>query len=95
MDSNNTTATELNKIAEEVESVDSSKVSSDATVKKAALIEAGNRVVCVNPVQGIYKGRCYIADQYLEPGVLVVTELDGAPVGAFRANRFCLDNNEY
>ena len=90
-----TPAAELNIIANEVENLDSDKTSSDVTVKKAALIEPGEKVVCVNPVQGIYKGRCYIADQYMEPGVLVVTELDGSPVGAFRANRFCLDHNPY
>jgi len=95
MDSNNATATELIKIADEVEKVDSDKTSSDATVKKAALIEQGEQVICVNPVQGIYKGRCYIVDQYIEPGVVLIHELSGEPVGAFRASRFCKNWNAF
>jgi len=79
-------ANELNKIASEIET---------PMQKKAQLVQTGEKVVCINPIQGIYKGRQYIADQYLEPGVLIVTELDGTPVGAFNAGRFCKDQNEF
>lgn len=63
--------------------------------KEASLIEKGHRLICVNPVQGIYKGRCYIAADYIDPGVIEVTELDGTSVGCYQAGRFCIDWNAF
>lgn len=56
--------------------------------KKAALINPGDRIVCLNPVQGLFKGRIYTAGEYAEPNFLVVKDDDGNDVGIFRADRF-------
>lgn len=66
-----------------------------ATPKKAALINEGNRIVCVNPIQGIYKGRIYVCGGIPKPGFLTIIEEDGSEVGIFAVNRFLLDNSEY
>lgn len=63
--------------------------------KQASLINPGDRIVCLNPVQGIYKGRIYLCGEVVAPNFAVVREEDGTPVGIFRMDRFCLDNNEY
>ena len=92
------TSIELNKIAAEVEQVDSNKIAPDFEARKEkGIFQTGDRVICANPVQGIYKGRCYIVDENIDPsaGVISVTELDGAPVGAFRSSRFCMDWNSF
>jgi hypothetical protein len=81
---------ELEIVANEVETLDNSIEN-----KKASLINPGDKIVCLNPVQGIFKGRVYLADEVIEPNVLIVSELDGTQIGAFQSNRFCLSNNEY
>jgi len=87
------TATEINKIANELETLGSTK---EASNKISALIEPGTKIICVNPVQGIYKGRCYIAHEYIEPNVIVINdETSGESIGAFNANRFCIDWNAF
>ena len=59
--------------------------------KEAALIEEGDRIICTNPVQGIYKGRIYLLDHYTRPNFAVISETDGARVGIFRVDRFVPD----
>ena len=99
MSETGTLIAELNRTASEIKEFDEdlaeevSEVSN--SLKIASLINPEDRVVCVNPVQGVYKGRIYLVDEYLEPGVLIIKETDGSPVGAFRADRFVLDNKEY
>lgn len=87
-------ANDLLDAADEVEQI--LKETSDKKIeKKAALINAGDRIICVNPIQGIFKGRIYIAGDYVEPGLLMVLEEDGTKVGCFRAGRFALDHNAF
>lgn len=93
---------ELNETANEVQQFDT-KMASEITsvameMKKEAMtgfIQPGMRIVCLNPVQGIYKGRTYIAAEKIDQSVIVITELDGTHVGAFRAERFCQDHEEF
>lgn len=102
---------ELNDVIDELESLEEGVVESIDNVvdeledvaeasegkqsKKASLINEGDRIVCLNPLQGIFKGRQYIAGEYVEPNFLVVKEETGERVGIYRADRFCLDNREY
>ena len=67
----------------------------DELNKSASLLEDGDRIVCVNPVQGIYKGRIYILEHYVRPNYALITETDGSRVGIFRADRFTKDTREY
>lgn len=92
-------ATELLSIAKEVgtfnekianEIMDVTK-EANALEKRASLINQGDRIICLNPVQGIYKGRIYIAGEYVKPNYLLVLEDDGTRVGIFRADRFNID----
>jgi hypothetical protein len=76
---------ELILVADKIDNVD----------KKASLLNPGDKVVCVNPVQGIFKGRLYLIDDYIEPNIVLISELTGEKIGAFIANRFCLDQKEY
>ena len=66
-----------------------------ASIKFASLINEGDRIVCLNPLQGIFKGRIYIAGETVEPNYIVVKEENGERVGIYKADRFCLDNKEY
>ena len=87
------TSTELNKIASEIES---NKITPDFESRKEhGLLRPGDRVICANPVQGIYKGRCYIVNEFIEPGVISINELSGDSVGCYRASRFCPDWNSF
>ena len=63
--------------------------------KRASLINQGDRVICLNPVQGIYKGRIYVAGEYVKPNYLAILEDDGTKVGIFRADRFNIDWKAY
>jgi hypothetical protein len=82
---------------EEVEEKDFIKESEDeevtpkvlaATKKEASYIVPGDKITCVNPIQGIFKGRVYLAGDFVEPGLIVVKEEDGTNVGMFKENRF-------
>lgn len=67
----------------------------ETITKNSSLLNQNDRVVCVNPIQGIFKGRIYIVDEYIEPNIVLVSELDGTKVGAFNSSRFVLDHQEY
>ena len=84
---------ELEKPDEKVEEKDFIKESEDddkkeASKKEASYIVPGDKITCVNPIQGIFKGRVYIAGDFVEPGLIVVKEEDGTNVGMFKENRF-------
>ena len=93
---------ELNKISKEVKAFDKDIAEDIHDVikdfkkidRRASLINKGDRIVCLNPLQGIYEGRIYLAGDYVEPNFLIVKEEDGRDVGLFRADRFCLYNYE-
>jgi hypothetical protein len=78
---------ELEKTAQEIESL----------AKTASLLNPGDRIVCLNPVQGVYKGRIYLLKEFTDDAknYSVVSELDGSPVGIYATSRFALDNKEY
>lgn len=93
---------ELNKIASEVKEFDERLASDivDASKeldgkKTAALIEKNMRIVAVNPIQGIFKGRLYRAGDEIQPNFIEIFEDDGSKVGIFRADRFLPDWNAY
>jgi hypothetical protein len=60
----------------------------EASKKEASYIVPGDKITCVNPIQGIFKGRNYLAGDFVEPGLIVVKEEDGQNVGLFKENRF-------
>ena len=84
-------AEKINGIADEIEELDMF----DVTSKKASLINPGDKIVCLNPIQGIFKGRVYLAGEYIEHGILLVKEQTGEPVGIFNSSRFCVDYKTY
>lgn len=91
---------ELNKVASEVKTFDERLAkevveAAKELKKEAALIEEGQKIVCVNPTSGLFKGRIYIADSYAEPNYLLVKEESGEDIGIFRADRFLPDWNAY
>jgi hypothetical protein len=63
--------------------------------KEAKLLNEGNRVVCVNAVAPLFKGRIYIVSDNSMPGFVAVKEEDGSDVGIFEVNRFLLDWKAY
>jgi len=94
---------ELTKIAKEVKSIDPYlaeevfDVTNEIKNNKKHLINKDDEIVCVNPVQGLYKGRIYVAGKEVKPNYIMVyenekiDELDGlklAKVGVFRKDRF-------
>lgn len=79
------------KLASEINSV-ASEMTKEAMT---GLLQPNMRVVCLNPVQGIFKGRVYIVSEIIEPGIVLISEVDGTKVGAFQGSRFCQDNSEY
>ena len=92
--------TELKKIASQVEDKSLAdeliKISSELE-KKASLIEEGNNIVCVNPIQGLFKGRVYVAGPKIQDdhAFIEVFEDDGTKVGIFNSGRFLLDWGQY
>lgn len=85
LDSDETLAIEINHTAEEIDGIE----------KQASLIDPGQRMVCVKPIQGLFHGRVYTAGEYVQPGWIMVLEDNGAPVGTFAADRFLPDWNGY
>ena len=65
--------------------------------KKASLIVAGDRMVCCNPTQGLFKGRIYVAGLPIDPkpNFIEVMEESGDKVGIFDVNRFLPDWKAY
>jgi hypothetical protein len=59
------------------------------------LITENSRIICVNPVQGLFKGYIYIAGPEIEPGLILVKEETGKKVGLFKAERFLPDCNAF
>jgi len=94
---------ELKKVASEVKEFDERlaneiiETSEEIFQKKeAGLIEEGKRVVCVNPVQGIFRGRIYIIGEEVQPNYFVILEEDTKNrVGIFRGDRFQIDWKAY
>ena len=78
-------ANDLNKIADFLEAVE----------KQAGLITVGDSVVCLNPIEGVVKGQKYRVTGMPRENYVAVEDLYGNEIGCFRADRFCLDNNEY
>ena len=95
---------ELKKVASEVKKFDE-KLADEiietskeikGTKKEASLINEGDKIVAVNVVQGLFKGRIYRAKEEVSPNYRVIEELDsGERVGIFRMDRFCIFHNEY
>ena len=94
---------ELKKVATEVKSFDPLlaeevfDVVNDIKSNQKHLINKNDVIVCVNPVQGIYKGRLYVAGEDVKPNFIMVyeneaiDEADGlklAKIGVFRKDRF-------
>ena len=95
-------ADELDKLGSELEMVEKSREPVDAAdvsmfevQKQAKLINPGEKVVCVNPISPLFKGRVYLCSDNSMPGFIAVKELDGSDVGIFEVNRFVLDQKEY
>ncbi len=94
---------ELKKIAVDVKSIDPLlaeevfDVANDIKNNKKHLINKDDEIVCVNPIQGIYKGRVYVAGKEVKPNYIMIyenekiDEVDGlklAKIGVFRKDRF-------
>jgi len=94
---------ELTKIATEVKSIDPFlaeevfDVANKIKTEQKHLINKNDVIVCVNPVQGVYKGRLYVAGEEIKPNYIMIyeneaiDEADGlklAKIGVFRKNRF-------
>ena len=95
-------AEELNFISAELEELEKENQIQDEVdaarfevQKQAKLINPGERVVCVDPTQGLYKGRLYLCSDNSIPGFIAIKEDDGSDVGIFEVNRFLLDQKEY
>lgn len=89
---------DLDTIADETEAgekiANKKKSGYVAPNSSSGLINEGARIVCLNPLQGIYEGRIYVVGPQVEPGFIVVKEEDGTDVGIYKVERFCLDNKE-
>jgi len=101
---------ELSKVATEVESLDPHlaeeifDVANDIKNNHKHLINKDDVIVCANPIQGIYKGRLYVAGEEVKPNYIMIyeneaiDEEDGlklAKIGVFRKDRFVLYHKEY
>ena len=94
---------ELKEIENEVSKFDkklASEISdtTDELKKTAGIIESGDKIICVSPVQGLYKGRRYVCSEVLTPPNIGVIEEDDdshTRVGIYRLDRFCKFHNEY
>jgi len=92
---------ELGALAKEIE-VDNYKVANDILdvadevkeIKSASLINKNDRIVAVNPLQGLMKGRVYICGDIVAPNYAVIKEDTGEDVGIFRMDRFVLDYDQ-
>jgi hypothetical protein len=90
---------ELGEIAKEIEN-DNEKVASDILdvadefqeIKNASLINFGDKIINVNPIQGLIKGRSYICGDIVAPNYGIIKEQTGDDVGIFRLDRFVLEN---
>ena len=101
---------ELKKVAMEVKSLDPHlaeeifDVANNIKNNKKHLINKNDTIVCANPIQGIYKGRLYVAGDEVKPNYIMIyeneaiDEEDGlklSKVGVFRKDRFVLYHKEY
>jgi hypothetical protein len=63
--------------------------------KKASLLNEGDFCTCCNPAQGIFKGYKYLVGPTIEPGLVIISDVDGKKIGLFNINRFLPDTNAF
>jgi replicative DNA helicase len=86
---------ELDNIATDAEDT-SEKIAKKADAKSVGLFQEGDTIVLSgSPVQGVYEGRLYLAGPEIEPGYILIKEMDGTDVGVFKKERFNLDTKSY
>lgn len=87
---------QLQSIGNKLASVPDDDFQDDLPIEKQAkLLSNGDRVVCVNAVSPLFKGRIYIVADNSMPGFVSVKEEDGCDVGIFEVNRFLKDWKAY